>query len=165
MKLSSGINFAMCFTLAFAVVVNADEIKLKPQELCPVMDAKINREVYRDQGGKRIYFCCTPCIEKFNVDPEEYLQKMETQGFAPVNIPNPQRECPVMGGEINRDIFSDYEGKRIYFCCPGCTTAFKADPAKYLRELISTGIDLEDTPSLSRYYRGASEGEKDNHQH
>ncbi|RYG85683.1 MAG: YHS domain-containing protein [Alphaproteobacteria bacterium] len=24
-----------------------------------------------------------------------------------------------------------YNGKTYYFCCPGCVTKFKADPAKY----------------------------------
>jgi YHS domain-containing protein len=27
----------------------------------------------------------------------------------------------------------EHEGKTYYFCCPGCDTEFKADPAKYLK--------------------------------
>ena len=27
---------------------------------------------------------------------------------------------------------SEYQGKRYYFCAPGCKQAFEADPAKYL---------------------------------
>ena len=28
-------------------------------------------------------------------------------------------------------LFRDYEGKRYYFCCPGCVSEFDANPAKY----------------------------------
>ena len=43
--------------------------------------------------------------------------------------PRPQTTCPVMGGKINKELFADYDGKRIYFCCPGCVKKFEADPA------------------------------------
>lgn len=29
--------------------------------------------------------------------------------------------------------FVDYKGKRYYFCCGDCATAFKKDPAKYAK--------------------------------
>ena len=35
-----------------------------------------------------------------------------------------QKTCPVMGGEINKETYSDYDGKRVYFCCPGCIGEF-----------------------------------------
>jgi YHS domain-containing protein len=40
-----------------------------------------------------------------------------------------------MGGAINKDIFTEYKGKKVYFCCPGCVDRFKADPEKYLAKL------------------------------
>jgi len=46
-----------------------------------------------------------------------------------------QTKCPVMGGDINNDIFVEYKGKKVYFCCPGCVEKFKADPEKYLSKL------------------------------
>ena len=46
-----------------------------------------------------------------------------------------QTTCPVMGGAINKDIFVEYQGKKVYFCCNGCPDVFKADPAKYLAKL------------------------------
>ena len=30
-------------------------------------------------------------------------------------------------------LFRDYEGKRYYFCCPGCVSEFDANPAKYTK--------------------------------
>jgi len=43
-----------------------------------------------------------------------------------------QKTCPVMGGKIDPKVFTDYGGRRIYFCCPGCIADFKKDPAKFL---------------------------------
>ncbi len=55
-----------------------------------------------------------------------------TKPNAPATIA--QKTCPVMrGNPINPEIFVDYEGRRIYFCCPMCPPKFKADPAKYLK--------------------------------
>ena len=55
----------------------------------------------------------------------------------------PQTNCPVMGGKINKDIYSDYEGKRVYFCCESCISPFKKDPAKYIKQLEDEGVTLE----------------------
>ena len=33
--------------------------------------------------------------------------------------------CPVMGGKVDSKIFTEYEGKKVYFCCPGCISQFK----------------------------------------
>ncbi len=46
-----------------------------------------------------------------------------------------QKLCPVMGGAINKDIFIEYKGKKVYFCCPGCDAEFKKDPEKYIGKL------------------------------
>jgi YHS domain-containing protein len=46
-----------------------------------------------------------------------------------------QKICPVMGAPINKDIFIEYKGKKVYFCCPGCEEKFKAEPEKYIAKL------------------------------
>jgi YHS domain-containing protein len=30
-------------------------------------------------------------------------------------------------------MFADYKGKRFFFCCAGCPSAFKKEPAKYAK--------------------------------
>ena len=48
----------------------------------------------------------------------------------------PQTHCPVTGDKLkNHDVFIDYEGQRVYFCCPGCDKMFLKDPEKYLKKL------------------------------
>jgi len=47
-----------------------------------------------------------------------------------------QTTCPVMeGNPIDKAIFVEYEGKKVYFCCAGCPEAFLAEPEKYLAKL------------------------------
>jgi len=46
-----------------------------------------------------------------------------------------QEKCPVMGLPIKEDIYVDYQGERIYFCCAGCPEKFKENPEKYLAKL------------------------------
>jgi YHS domain-containing protein len=46
-----------------------------------------------------------------------------------------QKICPVMGGAINKDIFTEYKGKKVYFCCPSCKGLFEKEPEKYVSKL------------------------------
>jgi YHS domain-containing protein len=32
-----------------------------------------------------------------------------------------------------KNMFADYKGKRYFFCCGGCPTAFKKDPKKFAK--------------------------------
>lgn len=43
-----------------------------------------------------------------------------------------QTLCPVTGEAIDKNQFVDYQGRRVYFCCPMCVDTFRGDPAKYL---------------------------------
>ncbi len=59
----------------------------------------------------------------------------------------PQTTCPVMAGNpVNKSLYVDAEGYRIYVCCGGCVGAVKADPAKYIEQMKAEGIELEKTP-------------------
>jgi len=40
-----------------------------------------------------------------------------------------------MEGAIDKNIFVEYQGKKVYFCCAGCKDKFKAEPEKYLAKL------------------------------
>ncbi len=60
----------------------------------------------------------------------------------------PQTTCPVMGGKINKEVYADYEDKRVHFCCKGCIAEFQKDPAKYIKKLEDEGVSLEEVPSV-----------------
>ena len=47
------------------------------QKTCPVMDGNpIDPEVFIEYQGKKVYFCCADCKEKFLENPEEYIAKL-----------------------------------------------------------------------------------------
>ncbi len=51
--------------------------------------------------------------------------------------------CPVMPDmKTNPDIFTDYKGKRVYFCCNNCKAAFGRNPEEYLGRLPQFGGTL-----------------------
>ena len=58
----------------------------------------------------------------------------------------PQTICPVMGGEIDKQVFADHGGQRVYFCCPGCIAEFKKKPGQIIKQLENQGVKLERTP-------------------
>ncbi|MFY9235216.1 MAG: YHS domain-containing protein [Fimbriimonadaceae bacterium] len=47
-------------------------------------------------------------------------------------------KCPVMKSSVvniakatKKKLFADYKGRRYFFCCDGCPSAFKANPKKF----------------------------------
>ena len=122
-----------------------DAVPTNPQTTCPVMGGKINKNIFADYQGKRVYFCCKGCPAEFAKDPAKYVKKLEAAGITLAKTPV-QTTCPVMGGKINKAIFVDYQGKRVYFCCGGCPAEFNKDPAKYVKALEAKGVVLDKTP-------------------
>ena len=66
---------------------SAEAPALKAQETCPVMGGKIDKTIYADYQGKRVYFCCKGCEPEFEQDPEKYLKVLADRGEAPVAVP------------------------------------------------------------------------------
>lgn len=67
-------------------------------------------------------------------------------GTAASALAEPQTTCPVMGGEINKQVYADHDGRRVYFCCPYCDGEFKKDPQKYLDKLKEQGQETTPVP-------------------
>jgi YHS domain-containing protein len=137
---------------------------LSPQTTCPVMGGAIDKKLYVDYQGKRIYMCCPGCKDAIAKDPEKYIKKLASMGqtveiidsafakqssaAAPTKTPAkqtattkliPQKTCPVMGNPIDKNIYADYQGKRVYFYCAMCPPKFKKEPEKYLKKLKDFG--------------------------
>jgi YHS domain-containing protein len=120
--------------------------QLKPQIDCPVMGGKINKNIYADFEGRKVYFCCKGCIPEFNKDPAKYMKKLEEIGQTPETLSalKLQTTCPVMAGQpIDKSLYVDYKGKRIYVCCEDCFAKLKKNPEKYLKKLEKTGQEAE----------------------
>ncbi|MDX9702682.1 MAG: hypothetical protein RBU23_06530 [Candidatus Auribacterota bacterium] len=57
-----------------------------------------------------------------------------------------QTVCPVMGSTVNKSLYVDHGGNRIYVCCGACVSAVKSNPEKYIEQLEAQGVKLEKTP-------------------
>jgi YHS domain-containing protein len=132
-------------------------------------DGPLDTTAYADHEGKRVYFCCAGCIAAFKKDPAKYLKiladrgetvrvvdssKAATAPTASKGAPptasasaapgtpaqlKAQKTCPVMGGAIDKKVYADYKGQRVYFCCEGCRAPFKKDPEGYLKKILEAG--------------------------
>lgn len=133
-------------TILLGAVALADKEPLQPQTRCPVMDGTINKSLFVEYEGKRIYVCCKKCIETVKKDPAKYIRELEASG---VKLEKAQTTCPVLGGKIDKKVYADYNGRRVYFCCAGCIPEFKSDPEKYLKKLETEGVVPESIPSAA----------------
>jgi YHS domain-containing protein len=46
------------------------------QKICPVMEAPIDKNIFVEFQGKKVYFCCSQCKGNFEKNPEKYLPKL-----------------------------------------------------------------------------------------
>ena len=46
-----------------------------------------------------------------------------------------QTTCPIMDSPINKALFTEYKGKKVYFCCSGCKEKFEQESEKYIAKL------------------------------
>lgn len=81
----------------------------------------------------------------------------------PVKKLKPQTTCPVMGGEIDRELYVDHKGKRIYVCCPGCLGKLKKNPEKYIKKLERMGQAAEDVPEKETGEEPSADSSKTKH--
>lgn len=56
------------------------------QTICPVMGAPINKNLYGDHKGERVYFCCMACPPQFEKNPQKYINKMKGLGQEPEKV-------------------------------------------------------------------------------
>jgi len=103
------------------------------QVACPVSGQPVNEETLVDVGTAKAGFCCENCQAKYEAaDDAGKLTIMFAdlkKGFTR------QTKCPVSGKPINPTASVEYKGEKVYFCCPGCPTAFEANPAKFVAKL------------------------------
>jgi Cu+-exporting ATPase len=129
-------------------------------ETDPVCGMKVNpakAKHIHEYAGKKYYFCCGHCVEKFNSAPEQYMKKPAPIGLVTLGMPAAMKlspaldltRDPVCGMNVNpatAKFATEREGKKYYFCCRGCLEKFEADPAKYLHQPDSGLVTLGAPP-------------------
>jgi YHS domain-containing protein len=122
------------FTLLLLAAAVSSFAADKPQTACAVCggDIDIAKSPHVDFQGQRVYFCCEHCQAKFEAGPEPYMEKAGNEGVVFESV---QKECPMTGEPVNKKVYADYKGRRVYFCCAKCKANFEKDPEKYLAKL------------------------------
>ncbi len=122
------------------------DAKAKPgsgqQVTCPVSGKPVNPDAVVEYEGQKVLFCCKGCPDKFKAEPMKYLPAVYKQIY-PQSV---QTQCPVMGGDVDPKVFTEYEGRRIGFCCKGCDKKFAAAPAKYMGKLPAVSTEQVHCP-------------------
>ena len=69
-------TMAMKDNAAMAEDATKEVVAAAEQTICPIMNAPINKALFTEYKGKKVYFCCEPCKEKFEATPEQYIAKL-----------------------------------------------------------------------------------------
>jgi len=75
-----------------------------------------------------------------------------------------QSICPIMGNPIDKEVFTDHDGKRVYFCCAGCIDTFNEDPATHISKMEKDGVTLAQTPDHDQAAGHDHDGEHEDHE-
>ncbi|MGQ9897536.1 MAG: YHS domain-containing protein [Acidobacteriota bacterium] len=74
----------------------------------------------------------------------------QTEPPLAATAPSGKPICPVMLDEVedlSEAAYSDYRGKRYYFCCPVCKSKFDKNPRRYIRALKAKQRKMATTQS------------------
>lgn len=140
------------FILGFAGPALADTDTAKRQTHCPICKMEIDKALYVDHAGKRIYFGCGGCPDLFRKNPEKYMRELKAAGIvlddAPVKSANKgiQLFCVCGNDHLDDSLFSDIAGKRVFFCKRKCSEHFNQSPEDNLKKMQQKGIKFQDAP-------------------
>ena len=84
-----------------------------------------------------VLFFVNGCKEKSSPPPTSSpAANSATQAQPAAATAAEQTICPVMtGNPIDKNVFVEYKGKKVYFCCTQCKAEFEKNPEKYLSKL------------------------------
>jgi Cu+-exporting ATPase len=96
--------------------------------ICKMQVDIASADLYSDYGGKRYYFCNQYCKDTFESDPEKYREPEVSMKEHPIAT---DPICKMDVDTATTTLYSDFEGKRYYFCAQYCKDTFDANPLEY----------------------------------
>lgn len=100
---------------------------------CPISGEAVDKAVFADLKGQRVYFCCKKCLAKGQEDAAKTLEKAYPADKV-VEVKN--ASCPVMGEKIgdkergkNTVVVMGY---KLELCCDDCQEDVKKSPITYI---------------------------------
>jgi YHS domain-containing protein len=144
------------------------EKTVEDQTLCPIMTKKKvdGESKLVEYKGVAIRMCCDTCVDRFNANPEAYLNEKYIPQLNGMEIPKrkiAQTFCPVYPDRVitEKDRYVIYEGHKVYLFNKAAQKKWLKNPAKYAKpELLP---QLKDPPEsdLSPYVEPAVEEEEE----
>ena len=120
-----GCMVAMALSLALA---GCKQKTQTASAAAPAGAATTPTPVIANGGGDKGKDVCTDCADK-SAKPAGDKADGKTADTG-------NKVCPVMKGRaVNPNLFVEYKGKKVYFCCAKCVKMFKEDPEKYAANL------------------------------
>ena len=113
-------------------------------------------------AGRRFYFCCAHCVEKFRLNPGQYLDSPRSLGLVALGMPKASPPAsaerdPVCGMSVNpatSKFTHEYAGKKYYFCSSLCLEKFRSSPKTYLDVAAAPN---QPTPPAQTHHREVRE--------
>lgn len=100
---------------------------------CPVGEDEgpINLAVRTVLDDGPVFLGCPDCVEKLRANPTMFAVKIAEQRKVLEAWPRIQVTCPVSGETIDKRVFVEYAGAKVYLCGERCKSSFQAAPWKY----------------------------------
>ncbi len=91
------------------------------------MSVTKDSEHHLHHEGSDFYFCSSSCHDRFEADPDQYIQQL-------VGGNEIQLKDPVCGMDVttDSDFYLNHRDHDYYFCSQGCEDKFEASPDAYL---------------------------------
>ncbi|MCJ7582433.1 MAG: YHS domain-containing protein [Candidatus Aminicenantes bacterium] len=145
------------------VLVGISQLQAAEKVICPVTGSEFEKTDTTPSfefKGETYYFCCPGCKDKFEKNPEEYLDKEEEtlhlhgeeaknveHGEAEMHAENSEESMhqqeesetaidPVCGMKVKKEgakLTFVHNEKTYYFCSAGCKDKFAENPDAYLK--------------------------------
>jgi YHS domain-containing protein len=109
-----------------AAAASADGVEKKnvTNKVCPVSGGAVTEKYRTEYKGQYVYFCCEGCLNEFAKSPETFVAKLSKEDQEAIK---PNEACPVSGEPVDKTLSVEFEGRKVYFCCPHCVETYKKD--------------------------------------
>ena len=120
--------------VAKAVDKNGKELPEVKGWVLHYLDTEKSQDVLKAHHGEKLTIKGKIYPQERVLEVDSFKEtKQEAKKAASAEIE--QTVCPIMGGKINKSVFTEYKGKKVYFCCAGCKPTFEKNPEKYIAKL------------------------------
>lgn len=146
---------AVLLGVGFFGTAAADEKEATPAVIkCPVEGAPASLTVSTATDDGPVFFCCDGCRSKFDAGADGFAAQVAEQRKALATRDKIQVNCPVTGEPVNPKVSESMDGQSISFCCKGCIEKYKAEPAKFSRNLANAYTYQTLCPVMNKEVKG-----------